>query len=151
MGDIELSGNEDGIVSLYFKDHSETNSEIPSCLLDGYRELDEYFKNERKNFTLKLNLQGTDFQKEVWQKLMEIPLGTTITYQELAIRLGDKKKIRAVGKANALNPVSIIIPCHRVIGSNGKLIGYGGGLWRKQWLLDFEKAGFQRQLFLDTE
>jgi len=151
IGDIELSGDDDGIVSLYFRDNIETNNEIPSCLLDGYQQLDEYFKNERKEFSLKLNLQGTEFQKEVWQKLLEIPFGSTISYQDLAVRLGDKKKIRAVGKANALNPISIIIPCHRVIGSNGKLIGYGGGLWRKQWLLDFEKAGFQSQLFLEEE
>ena len=151
IGDIELSGDENGIISLYFCDNSESNQKIPSCLLEGYQQLDAYFNGERKEFTLKLNLQGTDFQKEVWQKLIEIPPGTTITYLGLAIMLGDKKKIRAVGKANALNPISIIIPCHRVIGSNGKLIGYGGGLWRKQWLLEFEKAGFQSQLFLEQQ
>ena len=85
-----------------------------------------------------MDLKGTDFQIEVWHELIKIPFGEVITYTNLARRLGGVKKLRAVGMANSKNPISIIVPCHRVIGKNGKLVGYGGGLWRKRWLLDFE-------------
>jgi methylated-DNA-[protein]-cysteine S-methyltransferase len=100
--------------------------------------LDEYFLGHRESFSIPLDLQGTDFQKRVWAELLKIPYGTTISYKELAIRLGDIKCIRAAGTANGANPVSIIVPCHRVIGSDGSLVGYGGGLWRKRWLLEHE-------------
>ncbi len=102
------------------------------------RQLDEYFSRKRKVFDLELDLQGTDFQKQVWMELLKIPYGRTITYKELSIRLGNPGVIRAAGAANGANPVSIIVPCHRVIGSDGSLTGYAGGLWRKKWLLDFE-------------
>lgn len=102
-------------------------------------QLDEYFSGNGKSFDIPLDLQGTEFQKRVWAELLKIPFGKTISYKELAIRLGDVKCIRAAGTANGANPVSIIVPCHRVIGSDGSLIGYGGGLWRKRWLLDFER------------
>jgi methylated-DNA-[protein]-cysteine S-methyltransferase len=102
------------------------------------QQLEEYFSGSRKEFDIPLDLQGTDFQKKVWTELLKIPYGTTISYKELAIRLGDLKCIRAAGTANGANPVSIIVPCHRVIGSDASLVGYGGGLWRKKWLLEHE-------------
>ena len=92
----------------------------------------------REYFELELNLKGTAFQIRVWEELLKMPFGKTISYKDLSIRLGDLKAIRAVAAANGANPVSIIVPCHRIIGSDGSLTGYGGGLWRKRWLLDFE-------------
>ncbi|GAB4456938.1 MAG: methylated-DNA--[protein]-cysteine S-methyltransferase [Armatimonadaceae bacterium] len=103
------------------------------------QQLDEYFAGTRTRFDLPLNLQGTVFQQRVWGQLQEIPYGITWSYGELAKRLGDAKASRAVGLANGRNPVSIIVPCHRVIGANGSLTGYGGGLSNKQTLLDFER------------
>ncbi len=102
------------------------------------KQLDEYFKGSLQQFTIPLQQQGTDFQNRVWNKLCDIPYSDTITYLELAKRLGDPKCIRAAGTANGKNNIAIIVPCHRVIGSNNKLVGYAGGLWRKQWLLEHE-------------
>ncbi len=104
------------------------------------KELTEYFSGNRKEFTVSLAPVGTDFQKSVWQILIKIPYGETWNYRQQAERLGDAKKVRAVANANGMNKISIIIPCHRVIGSNGTLTGYGGGIWRKQKLLELEKA-----------
>jgi len=103
-----------------------------------FTQLSEYFKGERKLFNLPLDIEGTEFQKRVWKELEKIPYGETITYKELAVRLGDEKVIRAAASANGANPLSIIIPCHRVIGSDGSLIGYGGGLQVKEKLLVLE-------------
>lgn len=103
------------------------------------KQLSDYFKGDRKTFDLPLVLNGTEFQKKVWQQLLKIPYGQTISYGEQATRLGDKNKARAVGLANGQNPISIIIPCHRVIGSNGKLTGFGGGLDKKAILLALEQ------------
>lgn len=105
-------------------------------------QLDEYFAGKRKLFDIKLNSPGTDFQKKVWNGLMQIPYGTTRSYKQQAIILNNPNGVRAVAKANGYNRISIIIPCHRVIGDNGDLTGYGGGLWRKKWLIDFEKKNF---------
>ena len=102
--------------------------------------LDRYFNKTLRSFDIELDLRGTEFQKRVWAELIKIPFGKTVTYKELALKLGDIKAIRAVAAANGANPVSIIVPCHRVIGSDGSLTGYAGGLWRKQWLLDFERG-----------
>jgi methylated-DNA-[protein]-cysteine S-methyltransferase len=101
-------------------------------------ELDEYFSRGRKFFTVPLNPEGTTFQNKVWSELQEIPFGTTINYSELSQRVGDLKAIRAVGLANGQNPIAIIIPCHRVIGKDGNLVGYAGGLDKKEWLLEHE-------------
>ena len=147
IGDIEISGHEKGIVSMFWIDDFKGRNEIHPLLLDCYQQLDEYFNGIRKAFDIELDLQGSDFQKGVWSRLRQIPYGETITYLELAQSLGDKKKIRAVGRANGKNPFNIIVPCHRVIGSDGSLVGYGGGLWRKQWLLEFERAAFQTRMF----
>ena len=102
-------------------------------------QLSEYFEGRRKNFTIPLLLNGTEFQEKVWNILQQIPYGHTHTYQEQAELTGNKNSIRAVAKANGDNRIAILVPCHRVIGSNGKLVGYGGGLWRKQFLLDLEE------------
>ena len=103
-------------------------------------ELEEYFSAKRKFFSFEMNLIGTDFQVKVWNELLNIPYGKTISYEELAVRVGDIKSIRAVGLANGQNPIAIVVPCHRVIGKNGDLGGYGGGLDKKVWLLEHEGA-----------
>lgn len=103
------------------------------------KQLTEYFQGKRQVFNLPLVIDGTDFQRQCWQQLQKIPYAETISYGEQAEKIGDKNKARAVGMANGRNPISIIIPCHRVIGSNGDLVGFGGGLSRKQWLLEHEK------------
>jgi len=103
-----------------------------------FTQLKEYFNRQRKEFNLPLDIIGTDFQKRVWKELLKIPYGKTISYNELAIRLGDKKSVRAAGAANGANPLPIVIPCHRVIGSDGNLVGYGGGLEVKNKLLELE-------------
>ena len=109
-----------------------------SLVIDVFKQLKEYFKRERKEFNLKLEIIGTEFQKRVWRELLNIPYGKTLTYNQLAINLGDKKVIRAAAAANGANPLPIVIPCHRVIGSDGNLVGYGGGLEVKQKLLELE-------------
>lgn len=103
------------------------------------RQLDEYFKGERKSFDFKYELRGTEFQKKVWNALINIPYGETCSYKDIAINIGNEKASRAVGMANNKNPITIVIPCHRVIGANGKLVGYFGGLDMKKGLLKLEK------------
>ena len=110
-------------------------------ILKTKKQLTEYFQGKRRTFDLPLVLNGTDFQMKAWRQLQKIPYAKTISYGEQAARIGDKKKARAVGMANGLNPISIIIPCHRVIGSNGKLVGFGGGLDKKAFLLALEQQG----------
>jgi methylated-DNA-[protein]-cysteine S-methyltransferase len=104
------------------------------------RQLGEYFAGKRRDFDLPLSMEGTEFRRRVWQELTRIPYGTTISYGELAHRVGNDKASRAVGLANGCNPIGIIVPCHRVIGANGTLTGYGGGLERKRILLDLEAS-----------
>ena len=139
IGFINIEYSERGISGLVFTDDAEgeghRKGEMESRCIE---QLDEYFNEKRKVFDLPLDLQGTEFQKHVWNELLKIPFGKTVTYKELSRRLGDVKTIRAVGTANGANPVSIIVPCHRVIGSDGSLTGYAGGLWRKKWLLEHE-------------
>lgn len=147
IGLIEIIGSGRGVSSLLFVDREEKSNVVPACLQDCTQQLDEYFKGHRREFTLKLDMHGTTFQKRVWQELLTIPFGKTVSYLDIALALGDRKIIRAVGGANGKNPICIIVPCHRVIGSNGSLIGYGGGLWRKEWLLKFESRGGQTSLF----
>jgi methylated-DNA-[protein]-cysteine S-methyltransferase len=109
-----------------------------SLVANVFKQLKEYFKRKRREFELPLEIIGTDFQKKVWKELLKIPYGETITYNQLALNLGDKKVIRAAAAANGANPLPIVIPCHRVIGSDGNLVGYGGGLDVKQQLLELE-------------
>lgn len=147
VGFIEVKGDEAGIKSVLFFDNAMVTEPIPPVLQACVTQLQEYFKGNRREFSVKLNPQGTDFQKKVWNELQNIPFGTTITYRELAIRLGDVLCIRAAGTANGKNKINIIIPCHRVIGSDGSLTGYGGGLPRKRFLLRHESENTKVGLF----
>jgi len=148
LGFAKLEGDENGISSLTVLNNDHTVSDIiPEVLEDAVRQLEEYFKGERTEFSIKLNPQGTDFQKRVWDALLTIPYGKTTSYLQLSKDLGDVKAIRAVANANGKNPLWIIVPCHRVIGSDGSLTGYAGGLHRKQWLLEHESPYKQQSLF----
>ncbi|MDH1011209.1 methylated-DNA--[protein]-cysteine S-methyltransferase [Pseudomonas nicosulfuronedens] len=144
-GRLLLAGDEGGLRMLYMdlevRHYPQPDWQEGSPLLDDVaRQLDEYFAGKRQRFDVKLNTGGTEFQRQVWQALLEIPYGYTTVYAELARRIGRPKAIRAVGAANGANPISIIVPCHRVIGSNGSLTGYAGGLPRKELLLRLEGA-----------
>lgn len=136
---IEIKGDENGISSLDFV-KSKKHSKIPEYLLRAHKQLQEYFKGKRKKFDLKLNISGTDFQKLVWNELLKIPYGETKTYQDIAIGINNPKAMRAVGGANNKNKIPIIIPCHRVIGKNGSLVGFDSGLKIKKQLLNLEKS-----------
>lgn len=144
LGELTLSGTDDGLGAIYFPVHKHAPEDRKSWqersehFEDVSQQLDEYFRGRRRKFDLKLAPQGTPFQLQVWSELQKIPYGTTISYGELAQRIGKPKASRAVGMANGRNPLSIIIPCHRVIGKNGKLTGYGGGLSNKQALVELE-------------
>lgn len=139
IGILKISGTEENIISVHFLDSNpEQDYQLFPLLENCIMQLDEYFHYKRQKFHLPLMPQGTSFQKQVWERLAAIPYGTTRSYLQIASQLGNPKAIRAVGGANGKNPIAIIIPCHRVIGTNGKLVGYGGGLWRKEWLLKHE-------------
>lgn len=148
LGHAKIVGNENGITSVSILDtQEELSATIPEALLDCVIQLKEYFNEKRKTFDLKLNPEGTTFQKKVWNQLETIPYGKSISYLQLSKQLGDVKAIRAAASANGKNPLWIIVPCHRVIGSNGSLTGYAGGLHRKQWLLNHESDYKQQSLF----
>jgi methylated-DNA-[protein]-cysteine S-methyltransferase len=148
IGLLRIEGDNNGISSLKFMNSDEFESkEIPDVLTNAISQLEEYFNGTRTDFELKLNPQGTDFQKRIWRLLIDIPYSKTISYQDLANRLNDPFVIRAAASANGKNPIPIIIPCHRVIGSDGSLTGYAGGLHRKKWLLDHENPVKQHALF----
>jgi len=140
IGLIEIIGTENGILSVHFVEEKSKNSfQIHRCLAECIEQIDAYFRGKRREFSVNLQLQGTDFQKKVWSQLMKIPFGETLSYKDVAASIGNEKAVRAVGNANGRNKIAIIIPCHRVIGSNGKLIGYASGVWRKEWLLLHER------------
>ena len=148
IGTARIVGDDDGISSITVLDsEGENSTKIPKCLEDCVQQLDEYFQKKRKVFNLKLNPKGTDFQKDVWRSLQQIPYGKTKTYLKQSEEMGDPKAIRAIASANGKNPLWIVIPCHRVIGSDGSLTGYSGGLWRKRWLLEHENPPEQQSLF----
>lgn len=148
IGTAEIVGNEDGIQSISVLDEEiKTSQNIPESLQNCITQLQEYFNGERTEFDLKLNPKGTDFQQSVWEELNNIPFGKTRTYLEQTKQIGDPKTIRAVASANGKNPIWIVIPCHRVIGSDGSLTGYAGGVWRKKWLLEHESPVKQQSLF----
>jgi len=148
MGTAEIVGDNFGVVSIsVIDDKIKPSANIPESLLDCTMQLREYFEGSRTEFTLNLNPKGTDFQKKVWEELLTIPFGTTTSYLKQTMALGNEKAIRAVAAANGKNPIWIIIPCHRVIGTNGSLTGYAGGLWRKKWLLEHENPSGQTSLF----
>jgi len=153
IGEIELCANEKYLVSaLFFKTEThelKKKEEGSNAILEETKEqLQNYFNNELKNFDLPLDPKGTEFQKKVWDELKKISYGKTISYLDLAKKLGDVKSIRAAASANGKNPLGIIVPCHRVIGSDNSLTGYAGDLWRKQWLLEHEEKNSGRVLRL---
>lgn len=149
LGIAKIIGDENGISSVSILNSDETTTDvIPEQLQDCVYQLQEYFEGKRQDFSLKLNPEGTEFQKRVWDVLLEIPYGKTTSYLEQSRKLGDEKAIRAVASANGKNPLWVIVPCHRVIGSNGSLTGYASGLWRKKWLLDHENPPAQQSLIL---
>ena len=143
VGKILLSGRND-LENLHFPSSKTRKEPYQTWVYDENKfkdvlfQLDHYFKGNLKKFDLKLTMHGTDFQKNVWQQLQNIPYGETISYSELAVRIGNPKASRAVGMANGKNPISIIVPCHRVIGKNGSLTGFGGGIDTKRQLLELE-------------
>jgi methylated-DNA-[protein]-cysteine S-methyltransferase len=142
VGLLKISGTEDYITEVTFHDTSQkaegNKKHLPQMLIQCVEQLIQYFNGQRRQFELPLNQEGTPFQKEVWNELVQIPFGKTISYLELARRIGDTKATRAVANANGKNNIAVIVPCHRVIGSNRELVGYAGGLHRKKWLLDHE-------------
>ena len=140
IGLIEVTATSNAIVTVNFVDtKSRLDEDIPPILKACIQQLDEYFEGKRISFGLALAFSGTEFQKMVWQALTTIAFGETTSYAKIAQQVNNPKAYRAVGNANNKNPIPIIVPCHRVIGSTGKLTGYGGGLWRKEWLLKHEK------------
>lgn len=148
LGYTKIVGDENGIESVTVLNSKVIVSDIiPEPLEDCVYQLNEYFEGQRKTFDLKLNPQGTNFQNRVWDTLLAIPYGKTISYLDLSKQFGDVKAIRAIANANGKNPIWIIVPCHRVIGSDGSLTGYAGGLHRKQWLLEHESPYKQQTLF----
>jgi methylated-DNA-[protein]-cysteine S-methyltransferase len=140
LGIVELTGTEEAVLSAQFfgREVIETSEWTPA-LAAAVRELGEYFAGKRTDFKVPLRPAGTAFQREVWDALVRIPFGSTASYGEIARSIGRPLAVRAVGAANGANPIAIFIPCHRVIGGSGSLVGYGGGLWRKEWLLTHER------------
>jgi len=138
VGNLLIIYDDTHILGLYFdrQQHEEYqhNAVIEQCIA----QLDEYFAGTRKEFDIPTNTRGTEFQQTVWAALCTVPYGKTASYGQIASQIGRPKAPRAVGMTNNRNPISIIIPCHRVVGADGKLVGYGGGLWRKEWLLEHE-------------
>ncbi len=149
LGVAYIEGDTNGIQVVSIQDGTSQpfHHPIPEVLAPAIQQLTDYFNGKRTVFDLPLNPQGTDFQKRVWQELLKVPYGRTVSYLDLSRRLGDEKAIRAVAAANGKNPIWLIIPCHRIIGTDGSLTGYAGGLWRKKWLIEYEKGGLQGSLF----
>ena len=147
LGIAKIEGDDNGISVISVTQEGDLSSEIPKNLKNSVTQLNEYFEGKREEFTFKLNPKGTEFQQKVWQELLKIPFGKTMSYLDLSKKLGDVKAIRAVASANGKNPLWIVVPCHRVIGTDGSLTGYAGGLWRKKWLLEHENPLKQQSLF----
>jgi len=147
LGIAKITGDEQGIASISILEEGTISKKIPKDLKEATNQLQDYFNGKRTSFDFKLNPQGTEFQQKVWQALLEIPFGKTVSYMDITKKLGDVKAIRAVASANGKNPLWIVVPCHRVIGTDGSLTGYAGGLWRKKWLLEHENPTTQQSLF----
>jgi methylated-DNA-[protein]-cysteine S-methyltransferase len=142
LGITKIVGDENGVAVISVSDvgTNEVSTAIPEVLKEAVLQLQEYFNKKRTDFDFKLNPKGTEFQQKVWKSLLEIPYGKTISYMDQTKKLGDIKAIRAVASANGKNPLWIVVPCHRVIGTNGSLTGYAGGLSRKKWLIEHERT-----------
>lgn len=149
LGITKIVGDENGIAEITVANAGDNvvSDVIATKLQEAVSQLNDYFLGKRTDFDFKLNPKGTDFQQRVWKELLEIPFGKTMSYLELSKKLGDVKAIRAVASANGKNPLWIVVPCHRVIGTDGSLTGYAGGLWRKKWLLEHENPVKQQSLF----
>jgi len=147
IGITKIVGDENGISIISVVEECDISKTIPKELQEAVSQLKDYFDGKRTDFNLKLNPKGTEFQQKVWKELQNIPYGKTISYLDLSKKLGNVKTIRAAATANGKNPIWIVIPCHRVIGTDGSLTGYAGGLWRKKWLLEHENPSNQQSLF----
>jgi len=147
LGIATIIGDKNGISVISVAEEGVISECISAVLQEGVSQLQDYFKGKRIDFDFKLNPKGTEFQQKVWKSLLEIPFGKTRTYLEQSKILGDVRAIRAVASANGKNPLWIVVPCHRVIGTDGSLTGYAGGLWRKKWLLEHENPTTQQSLF----
>ena len=147
LGIATIIGDENGISVISVSDEGVISTTIPAVLQEAVLQLNDYFEGKRTDFDFTLNPKGTEFQQKVWKGLLEIPFGKTCSYMDLSKKLGDVKAIRAVASANGKNPLWIVVPCHRVIGTDGSLTGYAGGLWRKKWLLEHENPTMQQSLF----
>ncbi|MCM3218088.1 methylated-DNA--[protein]-cysteine S-methyltransferase [Niallia taxi] len=142
IGIVEITGTEEGVYSVLFTERDilqyPLTENTPKSLIDCYQQLDLYFKGELETFSFPYIVEGTEFQKNVWNTLPSISYGKTGSYKDIAAAIGNEKAVRAVGSTNGKNKLCIVLPCHRIIGSNGSLTGYAGGLWRKEWLLEHE-------------
>lgn len=143
IGIIEIIGTEKAVYSILFSEKESLENQIddqtPHVLITCYNQLDAYFSGESHEFSFPIEMEGTPFQRQVWNALTSIPYAATGSYKDIANRIGNEKAVRAVGSANGRNKLCIVIPCHRIIGANGTLTGYAGGLWRKEWLLRHEQ------------
>jgi methylated-DNA-[protein]-cysteine S-methyltransferase len=146
LGLILIQANGAGLERIDFVEQIEHEPVDHEIIFKAQNQLSEYFRGERKVFDLMLFPQGTHFQRNVWDELLKVPYGVTRSYEDIARKLGDIKVIRAAASANGKNPLAIVVPCHRVIGKDGSLTGYSGGLWRKKWLLQLEQKDSQPQL-----
>ena len=147
VGWLNITVEDDAVTEISFAKEDVNNGVVNDTLIAALQQLEEYIEGKRKEFTFKLAPLGTPFQQKVWMELLKIPFGKTINYLELAVRLGDEKVIRAAASANGKNPIAIVIPCHRVIGSDGSMTGYAAGIERKSWLLHLEKGVYTPTLF----
>ncbi len=138
IGLVEVIGTSTNITSLCFVEVCKERFESNTIVGKAISQVGEYFDSKRRKFEVDISFAGTKFQEQVWQQLLTMPYGRLSSYQDIANAIGRPKAVRAVGGATGRNPISIIVPCHRIVGSNGKLTGYGGGLWRKEWLLKHE-------------
>ena len=148
IGLLVIKANNEAVKEVLFQEEALVKTNPNALTEKCCEELNEYFNGSLSSFSVALDPDGSDFQKRVWQQLLTLPYGTATNYLQMARKLGDEKCIRAAANANGKNPVAIIIPCHRVIGSDGSLTGYGGGLWRKKWLLEHEGVLQKNQLQL---
>lgn len=141
IGYVAIYSTEDRVTRIRIQDeiieksYNENNLILKECI----SQIDEYFHEKRKHFTFKYENIGTPFRQKVWKELEKVPYGTTSSYKDISVAIGSPKAVRAVGGANHHNNIWLVVPCHRIIGSNGSLVGYGGSVWRKEWLLEHEK------------
>lgn len=147
LGEIGIWADDIAVKKVLFCDQQSDTENTNSITQQTAKQLNEYFLGKRSQFELPLDPEGTSFQKQIWNELVKVHFGSTKTYLYLAEKINNPKSVRAVGAANGDNPIAIIIPCHRIIGSNGKLTGYAGGMERKRWLLEFEAKQSGKTLF----